>query len=277
MATSSIGHSGIPPLEYNEYLWGDCITGTKAQLQDLGLGLGHAFPGEPGGPKRVLSVIDPRGLKARIQLDYDRVRYCARIQFPGRDCHWHEWQPFAPGVQRACFGRSDHFRGTAPALVAAGLVAADQFPGMPGMRKMRVTIYADGTIPQVPATSNVVKHPGDRTVERKGVNTYEVSVRVDEDVAKRRIAADLAARYRWEADMRSLPRPAKLQAIGTGIVQRWSAPPVQTLQPAPSTPLFDLNPAEAKAREAFAQHAMKTLRELVDYSQESVYEGASYA
>lgn len=272
MATSSIGHSSTQLLRYCEFPWGDCITGTKAQLQNLGLGLGYAFPGEVGGPKRVLSVIDPRGLKARIRLDYDGARYTAQIPFPGRDRPWREWQPFAPGVQCSRFGRCDFFRGTQQALVAAGLVAAGQFPGMPGMKKMRVTICADGTVPQRKPTANLRLTPGARTVERKGVDLYEVAVLLDDDVAERGIAAERAEEDRWQAQMRALPRPPRLQPIGAGSVQRWSAPPVQMPQPASSAPLFDLNPAEAKAKAAFAQHAMKTLRELVDFSQESVYQ-----
>ena len=31
--------------------WGDIFTGTKAQLNAIGFGVGCAFPGEPGGGK----------------------------------------------------------------------------------------------------------------------------------------------------------------------------------------------------------------------------------
>lgn len=270
MAILSKGYSSNRPLDYHEYPWGDCITGTKAQLQNLGVGFGQAFPGEPGGPKRAMSVIDPRGFKASITRHWDGPLYCAHIKFPGRVRPSCEWQPFAAGVQRASCGHWDYFRGTAPALVAAGLIAAHQFPGMPGMRKVRVTILADGTVPQSAQAANRGRGTGTRTVEAKGAGTYRVAIRVDPDLAKRRLTAERAEDVRWEAQMLALPRPPRLQPMGAGLVQRWGSPPVQTAQGCSSVPLFDLNPPEAKAKEGYANRATKTLRELVDFSQERV-------
>jgi len=274
MATPSIGPAS-KPLTYMECFWGDCIWGAKPQLQSLGLGAGLAFPGESGGPKRVLRVIDPRGFPTRINADYEPGRYCAHIDFPGRDRPKRDWEPFAPGVRRQCFGYFDYFVGTGTDLVAADLVRADQFPGMPGMRKVRVTILADGTIPTGAPTANLpasLKNgSGARTVERAGVNTYRVAVKVDDAVGQRRWEAERAQEDQWVRQMWALPRPPRLQPIGSVPALACNARP----SPAPaarSTSLFDLNPAEVRAKEAFAHQAMKTLRELVDFSQESVYE-----
>ena len=46
---------------YEQLPWGDLIYGTKPQIQNIGIAVEMAFPGEPGGPKRLLRVLDPRG------------------------------------------------------------------------------------------------------------------------------------------------------------------------------------------------------------------------
>jgi hypothetical protein len=70
-------------LEYFDCFWGEYIRGTKEQLQSLGIGIGNAFPGEPGGPKRCLRVLDPRGFVTRIEKWYNNG-YRAGINYHGR-------------------------------------------------------------------------------------------------------------------------------------------------------------------------------------------------
>lgn len=68
-------------VEYYEGDGGDVIVGTKEQLQAFGLGIGRAYPGEPGGPARgrVLRLRDPRGRDARVRwLSGDR--FISRVE-----------------------------------------------------------------------------------------------------------------------------------------------------------------------------------------------------
>lgn len=64
----------LPQLEYHELPWGDLIYGTKHQLQALGLGVDRYFPGEPGGPVRQMTVVDPRGFRTTIALFRDTLK-----------------------------------------------------------------------------------------------------------------------------------------------------------------------------------------------------------
>lgn len=196
--------------------WGDVIYGTKEQLQALGLGIGRAYPGEVGGPVRSLSVIDPRGLKARIEAWVDSDQYVASIPFP--------WLPERPGFHREV-GEvfpgvllretrfSDDFTGSPEALVAAGLISAGQFPGLPGMRKTVVTVYADGTLPTgSPHRKDPrARQPGSREVTRfKGQGQFCVSIRIPESESEERSRAFRTAENDWLLDVRRFERPPRL-------------------------------------------------------------------
>lgn len=74
-----------PPLEREESDWDDRLVGTKEQLQAAGIGVGVAFPGEPGAQPRQITVLDARGFKARIARAYRRqgaARYRVEIRLP---------------------------------------------------------------------------------------------------------------------------------------------------------------------------------------------------
>ena len=166
------------PFEYGEFDWGDSITGTKAQLQALGLGDGMAFPGEEGGPKRSMTVIDPRGFAAKIERPWggNKQLYVARIPFPGRTMPSLTLTrgDFAPGVVVDRIGYTcDEYRGSAEALAAAGLVRPEQMPGQPAMRKVRVTVLPDGTTPDGPPTANhrAASLPGAKVIERASLGS----------------------------------------------------------------------------------------------------------
>lgn len=90
----------VKPFEYNQLIWGDLIYGTKAELQAIGLGIDMPFPGEPGGPKRLLNVRDPRGFATKIDRGWDGIRYCASIPFPGRHRPENPWVEVAPGLKK---------------------------------------------------------------------------------------------------------------------------------------------------------------------------------
>jgi hypothetical protein len=204
--------------EYHQYPWGDLIYGSKAEIQALGVAAGLAFPGELGGPKRTLRARDARGFVVEIGRAYDGERYCASIRMPGREdpSFRAPWEPFCEGVQKRCWGASDNYRGSAVALIAAGLVQDGQLPGQSGMRKVRVTINAHGTVVDGPKNANLsttARAAGARVIEKCGKATFIVSVKVSEEERKRRWNEMMAARAAWERRMAALPRPLPLTVL----------------------------------------------------------------
>lgn len=212
------------PLRYEENDGHDYLIGTKSQLQTLGLGVGLAFPGEPGGPKRVLRVKDPRGFDAKITKHWrhDGSAYDARIEFPGLPPRPHfesEWVIAFPGVKRRQYYYFDEYLGSAADLVAAGLVRSGHFPGMPGMRKVCVTVYADGSLPNGLLNANMPRsrEPGACAIYRAGASAFRVRCRVSAEEEERRREeekprwrAEEAAREDWRRQVRALPRPPRL-------------------------------------------------------------------
>ena len=198
---------------YKRFDWGDCIAGSKEQLQALGLGVGMAFPGEPGGPVRSMTVADPRGFSTRIEVR-DGKAFCAYVHFsnwPKRPTT--DRLNFAPGVTVRKESHGDVFEGSAEALVDAGIVLAGQFPGMPGMRLHTVRIFADGRLIDGPKTANVRgwNTAGAKDIERGPRGTYIVTVRIDDDEKKMRWAAEREREEAWRLQVRALPRPAMLR------------------------------------------------------------------
>jgi len=201
------------PLEYNLLPWGDLIYGTKNQLRSIGIGVDSEFPGEPGCPKRRLTVSDPRGFRCQIErCDHlEEGIFSATIRFPGREHPEPESESFAPGVRRLENIWSDDYAGTAEALAAAGLIRLDQLPGQPGMRKAIVTLLPDGSVP-TGATAASIDDPGAKRITRMSQTTYQVSVLVEAWERARRYEAYAQSRCDWEERMYSLPRPARLDA-----------------------------------------------------------------
>ena len=215
-------------VEYKECDWGDLISGTKEQLQAFGLGVGLAFPGELGGPRRGLRVRDPRGYPVTITRHYRDDEFFASIHFP----HWPnepnsipDWAPFVHGVKRQETTWSDWYKGSAAALAAAGLVRVDELPGMPGMRRVRVVILPDGTMPSgaLHATCKEARLPGAQTIERVSANSFRVGIHVSKEESERRRAAYKTARSAWLRHVRSLQRPARLQPIAPARVEAMNA------------------------------------------------------
>lgn len=203
------------PLVYAQYPWGDRIEGTKAELQGLGIGVGLAFPGEDGANKIEMITRDPRGYRVKVCLA-DRDRLTATLTFP----NWPESpsrigpevEAF-PGVTRQEFyAYGDRYIGTAQALVAAGLVKADQFPGMPGMFKTRVTVYSDGSISTCTNSSDWSRRrePGARSIQRDKRGLYSVIIHVPQEVKDERREAHGQAEAAWIAAVARMDRPARL-------------------------------------------------------------------
>lgn len=208
----AVGNAIAPEgVEYKLLPWGDLIYGTKPQLMALGIAPGMQFPGEPGGPKRRLLVEDPRGFKARIEKSLDG-RYLVSIPFPGRSRPGWKWRPYAEGVERLHLWHSDCYRGTADALVAAGLVKREFLPGQPGMRKRTVRIRPDGTPVGESSrrTSDVRSVAGSVRIERTSSARLDVSITVDDDTAERRHKAMQDQDLEWERRMNRLNRPSPL-------------------------------------------------------------------
>ena len=225
--------NSTPPLaglEYKHLLWGELIYGTKEQLQYIGLGVGKAFPGEADGPRRKMTVPDPRGLTAEItQSCKEKEIFCASIRFPGRDIPEEKWIPFAFGVHKNEHIRFDEFFGTEEALCAAGLVQAHQFPGRPGMRKTRVIIHPDGCVATGAPTANDRKArlPGAKRIQKEGKSRYSVQVCIPEEIEELRVQVYRAKHDAWEKRMATLPRPKPL--CGSSPIQPQTSHRVQTL------------------------------------------------
>ena len=215
------GNNGTACAAYFRYAecdWGDLIEGAKEQLQALGLGIGRAFPGEVGGPRFELNVRDPRGYPVRVSNRYrDDDRYTAYLPFPNWPASPGEkqWTTTTKGVKKREHTWSDEYVGSAQALADAGLVQVDQLPGKPGMRKVRVTILPDGTLPTGAPTAKhrEARSPGARWIERASASSYRVHIVVAEGEDVRRQAADGIAERAWLRQVRAMPRPARLQPM----------------------------------------------------------------
>ncbi len=202
--------SQSPTFEYQERPWGDLIIGTSDELQALGLGVGFEFPSDRRGR---LIVRDPRGFRAEIRTDYRNGLHVAYVVFPGREeLLEQKFEIFAPGVKLTYGSCSAWYSGTAEALCAAGLAKIEHFPGHPGMRKVIVTIYPDGSVSQGHLNAN-----DPRAREVGATRIYKLSKATFR--CMRVIAAEDAKRKRDEIDRRralleqqlgALPRPPRL-------------------------------------------------------------------
>lgn len=87
-----------------------------------------------------------------------------------------EWLEMKPGVTWRVVGSTAYWRGTAQALVEAGICKAHQFPGMPGNGEAMSSFNPDGTKPR--QGSRIRKRtPGSITIVARGsafVRYYEV-------------------------------------------------------------------------------------------------------
>lgn len=214
-------------VEYDQLDWGDLILGTKRQLQALGLAVDLAFPGEPGAPAR-LEVKDPRGFEATIESAAWRLEGCffARISFPNwpdrrAARRWPARSPAPLGLTKHEAVCWDEFTGTAEALAAAGLLRIDQLPGMPGMRKGRVRIFPDGTLPSAPLTvaHSAANLPGARCIARAGRSAYRVTVRVAAEEEHFRRDFELRADEAWRQEVRAMARPQRLTDYVQGLIE----------------------------------------------------------
>jgi hypothetical protein len=102
------------------------------------------------------------------------------------------------GIKRTEQWWCDEFRGTAEALIEAGLIRADQLPGTPGVNKTMRSFAADGA--ERRNGQNGWRSPGARQVVKSG-RKFRVMVNLDEAEEKRRLA-EFDARLKAEAEQR---------------------------------------------------------------------------
>jgi len=139
--------------------WGDVFTGTKAQLNAIGFGVGCLFPGEPHANKKSCGLPLAHGyalvrVRASWWVKPPPGTPFEEVVFDVDACHLasdprHIEGPiqFAPGViLKGGIYSCDHYYGEARALIHAGIIEERQLPGMPGCGKCTTTFDADGKI-----------------------------------------------------------------------------------------------------------------------------------
>lgn len=170
------------------FTWGESWSGSKAQLQSIGIGAGIAYPGEPGGNKRVVRTTNSQGDELELKAWNDVVfhadlRYC-KSSFTAHDAPIE----FAPGVllvrHHSLYGyvnEQDEYRGSGDALVACGLVLADQLPGSAGRGKTRCSYFSDGRTKTT--NGNARRQAGDWSIEKRsnGFRIFVEAVRSEQE------------------------------------------------------------------------------------------------
>jgi hypothetical protein len=195
-------------IEYHHLVWGEVIYGSKEDLQALGIAQGCAFPGESGGPKRQLSITDPRGFPCRIKREHGAHAYVASISFPGREMECLRGELFAHGVTRRQYPWGDLYEGSAESLVTAGLIQRDQLPGMPGLGKTVVHLAPDGSA----TDKRLADRVGAKTVRKISEKRFSVGVYVSAQERSDQLGTWARAQEDYDRKMRALPRPAPLRS-----------------------------------------------------------------
>jgi hypothetical protein len=175
--------------------------GTREQLRAVGIGVGIDFPGDNGtSPRKNVETTDAEGFSVSI-----RAGSMMSGERPGPTHRFYVSSPYlpedgkqarsryrsdlagevAPGVSLETICHSNFYRGTAEALVAAGLLRRDQFPGQEGRAKHRACYYADGA-PVTGLVSMGRLPAGCYAVTKCGTKNFELQLLVDKDEQKRR-------------------------------------------------------------------------------------------
>jgi hypothetical protein len=224
--------------EYHVMPGSESIYGSKDELQALGLAEGRLFPGEPGGPKRKLSVTDPRGFPCTIARSpgggegrfYAFIRTSEIEAPPALPRH-----DAGHGVGLCCPTWGDLYEGPADGLMALGLIGPEHLPEPVGSGNARVVVQPDGQILRNLQRRTVETPPGTMVVSRlQKPGWLQVAMHVSREEEERRHDAKRAAWVDYHARMRAVPRPAPLvpkarrdeaEQRRAGIHLVWSKPP----------------------------------------------------
>jgi hypothetical protein len=217
-------------LTYNQYPWGDFITGTKQQLQALGLAVGRAFPGElgGGGPLSKLHTQDRYGCAVAINKAAHSGcdLYDARRTFP----NWPEnpslrtvTETIGRGVQRRCATWWDDYVGTPFDLIALGLISSEHVSKRCELAKRTLTVYADGSIETNRVPLKYKMKDGARQIREFPGGKLLVQIHISEDEGRARSRAGREARDQWERMVATLPRPPRLTPLSDRATTRYDA------------------------------------------------------
>lgn len=205
---------------HSEYEWGELWEGTKTQMQAVGIGIGVKFPGEPGGPKRSVKTTNHRGDEITIAKEVSDEEGIYRAQMSYRKSN--SWErssllgpeQFAPGVVviRDTCGY-DEYKGSADALVAAGVIDRNKLPGMPGRGTTMTSFNRDGSARAVGSSS------GDHCMvaRRNGKDRFSVTIYLGDEERERRKPTAEVVDARWvreNATARQKRYPARSMAAG---------------------------------------------------------------
>lgn len=189
MALRTKGH----PLARMHCGWGVVFLGTKDELQTAGFGLGAIFPGEPGGNKKKAVFPACNGFaKIKVCLSEGKSwlgepsqstlpNYEISALYVDDDARFKrkfEQVPGMPAVLLYRDIRTDVYRGTAKALIAASLIDASQFPGQVGTGKIQTTFTQNGA--RVKSGSTGQDREGNKTIKAVG-QFFEVEVRISDE------------------------------------------------------------------------------------------------
>lgn len=130
--------------------------------------------------------------------------------------------PFPGVTKRRDWLLGDAYRGTAEALVSAGLVTLDELPGQPGRGRTMVTLNADGTAVKKGAGSPGCQwDEGRKQIRKSGEWNFEVCIQVSPEERERRKERSTVATYRPEISQQPLMRPLARRGH---LCLVWSAP-----------------------------------------------------
>lgn len=228
--------------QYQQCLWGDLIYGSKTELQALGIAEGQEFPGEEGGPKRRLKVIEPRGFACEIGRFTGDGIFMAKIPFPGRERP--ESFPetdLANGLRLRKVIWGDLYRGPATTFIAAGMIDPMQLPGANGGREKSVLIHPDGRIERGKFCKGL-SGAGAKAIRLERGGDVSLSIHVDATEEYSRYERQQSIELDYLQRMRALPRPAPLIAKArqaealarrSAIRLVWAKPPFVPTLPLP--------------------------------------------
>lgn len=173
--------------------WGDIFTGTKAQLNAIGFGVGCLFPGEPRANKRICKLPLAHGyakvqvrvnwmLRNEVEMPFEQRTFEVIAQHLEHDPRFErKYTHIAPGVVL----RGSSYYGEAQALIHAGIIHEQQLPGMPGCGKCTTTFDLEGNVFR--RTSGYWQQPGFKVVSKYGKKISVFCVPTDEERATKKL------------------------------------------------------------------------------------------